>query len=196
MTRKLTFAALTADRWHDLERLFGPERGASGGCWCMWWRVRKAEYDRLGRDGRKRAMRQLVEDGEVPGIIGYDAGHPVAWCAIARRESTPRFNGARVAAPASEVTAADWAITCFYIAPTHRHKRLMSTLVTAALKHARKHGARTVEGCPIEPKRRLRWGEGFVGIASVFRGAAFVDVAKRSPTRSLMRRHLRRKRAD
>ena len=67
----------------------------------------------------------------------------------------------------------------------------MPALVDAAVKHARRNGARTIEGCPIEPKRKLMWGEGFVGIASVFRGASFTEVEKRSETRSLMRRDLK-----
>src|SRR6185436_5677335 len=28
---------LTAGRWSDLERVFGPN-GANSGCWCMWFR--------------------------------------------------------------------------------------------------------------------------------------------------------------
>lgn len=196
MTTKLTFEPLTPDRWDDLERLFGPERGANSGCWCMWWRVKKPEWDTLGKAGRKRAFKALVASGEVPGIIAYEGDDAVAWCAIAPRTATPRFNTSRVAAPTGAITPADWAITCFYIAPTHRHKRLMSALVDAALKHARRNGARAVEGCPIEPKRRLMWGEGFVGIASVFRGAAFEEVAKRSETRTLMRRDLKRGRSN
>ena len=47
--------------------------------------------------------------------------------------------------------------------------------------------SRTVEACPIEPARPLIWGEAFVGIASVFRQAGFDEVARRSPTRPLMR---------
>ncbi|HEB84575.1 MAG TPA: N-acetyltransferase, partial [Bacteroidetes bacterium] len=28
---------LSPERWGDFEALFG-ERGACGGCWCMYWR--------------------------------------------------------------------------------------------------------------------------------------------------------------
>ena len=34
---ELDFRPLTPDRWKDLEALFG-KHGATGGCWCMWWR--------------------------------------------------------------------------------------------------------------------------------------------------------------
>jgi hypothetical protein len=37
--KQLEFIPATAERWQDLETLFG-ERGAYGNCWCMWWRMR------------------------------------------------------------------------------------------------------------------------------------------------------------
>ena len=33
----------SADRWPDLETLFG-ERGACGGCWCLFFRLPRAQY--------------------------------------------------------------------------------------------------------------------------------------------------------
>ena len=35
---KLTIRPLTPDLWPALEDLFG-KRGASNGCWCMYWRA-------------------------------------------------------------------------------------------------------------------------------------------------------------
>ncbi|MEZ5925629.1 MAG: GNAT family N-acetyltransferase [Hyphomicrobiaceae bacterium] len=187
-TAALTFEPLTPDRWDDLEQLFGPERGGNSGCWCLWWRIRKPEWDRLGKPGRKRQFRAVVAAGEVPGLLAYQGGRPVGWCAIAPRTATPRLNTSRVAAPTDPVTAGDWAITCFYIASEHRQGGLMRSLIEAAVTHARRHGAKRVDACPIEPRRKLMWGEGFVGIASAFRRAGFVEVERRSETRILMRR--------
>ena len=42
---ELDIHPLTPDRWDDFEELFG-ERGAYGGCWCMWWRITRAEFER------------------------------------------------------------------------------------------------------------------------------------------------------
>jgi GNAT superfamily N-acetyltransferase len=184
----LTFKPLTPDRWDDLETLFGPERGGNAGCWCLWWRVKKPEWDKLGKEGRMKRFRTIVEEGDVPGIIAYVRKAPVGWCAIAPRTATPRLSTSRVAALTEPVTPADWAITCFYIAATHRRTGLMAALVEAALKHAKRHGARRVDACPVEPKRQLMWGEGFVGIASVFRKSGFTEVERRSETRILMRK--------
>jgi hypothetical protein len=41
---QLEFHPATPDHWHDLEALFG-ERGAYGNCWCMWWRMKRSEFD-------------------------------------------------------------------------------------------------------------------------------------------------------
>lgn len=189
---KLTFKPLTPDRWDDLEKLFGPERGANSGCWCMFWRIKRPEWEKLGKDGRKKQFSAVVRTGEVPGIITYAGQEPAGWCAIAPRAATPRLNSSRVAAPTDPVTPKDWAITCFYIAPGHRRSGMMGALVDAAVKHAKKNGARRIDACPIDPKRNLIWGEGFVGIASVFREAGFAEIDRRSETRILMRMDLGR----
>ena len=52
------------DRWHDLEKLFG-ERGACGGCWCMWWRLRRSEFDQKKGPGTKRALKKLISMGQA-----------------------------------------------------------------------------------------------------------------------------------
>ncbi len=187
---RLTFKPLTPDRWDDLEKLFGPDRGGSSGCWCMFWRIKRPEWDKLGKDGRKKQFRAVVGQGDVPGIIAYAGKEPAGWCAIAPRSATPRLNTSRVAAPTEPVTPEHWAITCFYIASAHRRGGMMGALVDAAVKYAKKNGARRVDACPIEPKRDLMWGEGFVGIASVFREAGFDVVEQRSQTRILMRKDL------
>ena len=41
---QLEFAAVTSERWDDFEELFGT-RGAYGGCWCMWWRLTRKEFE-------------------------------------------------------------------------------------------------------------------------------------------------------
>jgi hypothetical protein len=52
---KLSFHPLTAERWPDLEKLFG-ERGACGGCWCMAWRLPRAEWEAGRGEPHKRAL--------------------------------------------------------------------------------------------------------------------------------------------
>jgi hypothetical protein len=63
---KLEFHPLTPERWRDFETLFG-ERGACRGCWCMWPRLSRSQYEMRKGARNKRAMKKLVEDGCEPG---------------------------------------------------------------------------------------------------------------------------------
>src|SRR5215831_7993664 len=60
----------SAERWHDLETLFG-ERGADAGCWCMFWRIEHALYTRQTTADHKAALKEFVEGGQVPGLLLY-----------------------------------------------------------------------------------------------------------------------------
>ncbi|MGD9509092.1 MAG: hypothetical protein AB7O95_18290 [Geminicoccaceae bacterium] len=62
---------LTGDRWEDLERLFGPERGAVGGCWCLWFKLARQDWKVLARPERKAMLRAQVDAGPPPGVLGY-----------------------------------------------------------------------------------------------------------------------------
>src|SRR5690349_24774307 len=88
VAQQLSTQPLTEERWADLERLFG-RHGACGGCWCMWWVVPRGQFNAQKGEANKAALRARVEAGEVPGLIGYLDGHPVAWCAVAPRSCYP-----------------------------------------------------------------------------------------------------------
>src|SRR5688572_31149129 len=80
----LVFQPLITDRWSDLEALFG-ERGGCGGCWCMTWRLPRAEYEAGKGAGNRAALEKLVRAGPPPGILAYAQTGPIAWCAVAPR---------------------------------------------------------------------------------------------------------------
>jgi len=182
---------LTPERWLDLVDLFGPERGANSGCWCMWPRILRSEWNTLGKDGRKRRFSGIVKKGPPPGLLAYEGDVAIGWVAVGPRSSVMRFDTGRNSRPLEEATDPDpdrtYAITCFYIRTGHRKQGLMQKLAEAAAKHARKQGAAAVEACAIEPDKPLQWGDGFVGLATVFRRLGFDEVARRSPKRPLMR---------
>ena len=62
--------AATPERWDDVCAVAG-SNGFYSGCWCTWWLVASAEFDRLGHDGRRATLERLVLDGEEPGLIAY-----------------------------------------------------------------------------------------------------------------------------
>ncbi len=177
---------LTPDRWDDFVDLFGPERGANSGCWCMWWRMKRADWKAVPREEKRERFCAIVESGPPPGVLAYAGGAAAGWCAIGPRATLPRMNASRVAAPFDGIDDV-WAVNCFYIRAGKRGEGLMSRLLHAAVAFAAGQGAAAIEACPIDTKRKLVWGEGYVGIASVFRDAGFEEVARRSPTRPLMR---------
>ena len=80
----LSFQPATTERWGDLEALFGP-RGACFGCWCMFHRVKRSVWQAQQGEANRQAMKSLMEAGQVPGIIAYDGGTPVAWVSVAPR---------------------------------------------------------------------------------------------------------------
>lgn len=189
---RISIEPLTPKRWRDLEDLFGPERGANSGCWCMWPRLPGAAWKAASREQRKAMFRAIVKKGPPPGLMAYEQGVAIGWCAVGPRATVSRFNVSRVSKPADDAQDSNkaFAITCFYIRSGHRRKGLMSILAEAALEFARERGARSVEVCAVDTPRKLIWGEGFVGLASVFRKLSFKEIARRTPTRPLMRLQL------
>ncbi|HEX2296576.1 MAG TPA: GNAT family N-acetyltransferase [Actinomycetota bacterium] len=176
---------LTSERWRDLETLFG-SRGAVGGCWCMWWRLPRAEYERTKGDGNRARLRTLVDGGAVPGVLGYLGDEPVAWCAVEPRDAYPVLDRSRVL---KRVDAAPvWSVTCFFIAKEHRDRGLGTAMLRAAVAHAAEAGALLVEGYPVDPvKDRMPTVFAHTGFVEMFRAAGFEEVERRSPTRPIMR---------
>jgi GNAT superfamily N-acetyltransferase len=192
---RLTFHPLTPSRWEDLERLFGP-RGACAGCWCTFFRYRKAEWTAGQGEGNRRRQRAYVRAGNVPGILAYDGDEPVGWVAVEPRERYPVVLASRTTRPADpDRQRPAWAITCFYVARARRGLGLMRALVDAAVVHARASGAERVEGYPVDYRSPV--GASFVyhGVAPVFAAAGFEEIARPSRTRAIMRLELSAPRA-
>jgi GNAT superfamily N-acetyltransferase len=179
---------LTSDRWGDLVALFG-ERGACGGCWCMWWRLARSAFEKGKGAGNRRALGRIVRAGGVPGLIAYSGGIPAGWCSVAPREDYPVLSRSRVLAPVDDRPV--WSIVCFFVAKPFRRTGLTAALIEGALAYAKKKGAAIVEGYPVEPKKGvIPDALAYTGLASSFRGAGFAEVARRSSTRPVMRYYL------
>jgi len=187
-TLDLVFEPVTPERWPDLESLFGP-RGAIGGCWCMWWRIKRVEFERKQGDGNHQAMRSIIESGQVPGILAYKDGVPIAWCSVAPRDDFPVLDRSPVLKRVDQQLV--WSIVCFFIAKGFRHQGLSEIVLRAAVEYAGRNGARIVEGYPIEPKKDSTPDiYAFTGMLSTFQKVDFVEVARRSERRPIMRYYL------
>ncbi len=186
----LTFLPLTRERWSDFEVLFG-ERGACGGCWCMFWRLKRAEFERGKGPGNKKAMKAIVNSGEVPGILAFYEGKPVGWCSVAPREQFSALERSRILKRIDDLPV--WSVTCFYIDKQYREKGLSIQLLKAAVEYVKRRGGRILEAYPVEPKKeRIAAAFVWTGLASAFVKAGFVECARRSETRPVMRYHIDR----
>lgn len=182
---------LTPDRWVDLVDLFGPERGANSGCWCLWPRVSGVEFKAMDREARKKSFRSIVKRGPPPGLIAYDGVRAVGWCAVGPRPSLARFESAKASRLPVDADGPEtghvYAISCFFIRSGYRKLGLTRKLARAAIDFARRQGASAIDACAIDPDRPLIWGEGFVGVTSIYLDLGFCEIARRSPRRPLMR---------
>ncbi len=181
---------LTPERWPDLEKLFGP-RGACGGCWCMYWRLPGKEFKASSGDGNRKALRKIVKGGTIPGLLAYDAGEPVGWCAVAPREALKRLETARTLKPIDDLPV--WSVSCFFIKKGHRRKGLTVKLLEAAKKHVRRQGGTLLEGYPSVPKGDAVDTFAWTGLPGAFEKAGFEVVARPSGARAIVRFDLGRR---
>jgi len=183
------FHPLTIEHWADFERLFGP-RGACGGCWCMFWKLSRADFNRNQGEENRLAQKAIVELGRTPGLLAYVDGIPAGWCALEPRENYPGLARSRILKPVDETPV--WSVTCFYVDKRYRRQGLTVALLRAAVDYVARQGGKVVEGYPTEP-RQEKAPPPFVytGLASAFLQAGFVEVARRSETRPIMRYYLK-----
>jgi GNAT superfamily N-acetyltransferase len=183
-TMQLSFRPLTPDLWTDFEHLFGP-RGACGGCWCMFWKLRGKAFDESTGEPTRQMQKSVVESGTVPGLLAFDGNEPVGWIAVEPRSAYPKLAHSKILKPVDDEDV--WSITCFFVTKQARRQGLTVELLKAAVEHVRRQGGKIVEGYPVETKKDMPAPFIYTGTAAAFREAGFVEVARRSETRPIMR---------
>ena len=181
---RLKFYPATPSRWGDLEELFGAN-GACGGCWCMFWRLPRKEYEQHKGNDNKKALQRLVEDSQKPGILAYSGNEPVGWCAVAPRPVYVALERSRILKPLDDEPV--WSISCLFVRKDFRRQGVSSQLLRAAAELASKQGAKIVEGYPTDPASE-KSADPFLwhGVTSAFLAAGFKEVARRSTSRPIM----------
>jgi len=182
-----SFFPATADRWADLEQLFGP-RGACSGCWCMYWRLPNAQFTAQKGEANHQALRDIVDSGSAPGILAYDNGQPVGWCSVAPRGEFARLASSRNLRPVDETPV--WSVVCFFVTKAYRRKGISVALLNAAAEYVQSQGGRMLEGYPTQPSDKLPDPFVYTGLQSAFVRAGFSEAARPSRTRAIMRRQL------
>lgn len=188
----VTVHPLTAERWPDLERLFGPQ-GAYSSCWCTWWRQAASAFDagcHNGGAGNRALLHSLAEAGDEPGLIAYRGGQPIGWVSVSPRPEFGRILRSRLVGPAPDEAAdpGTWAVVCFWMPRSERGRGLATALLQAAIAHARARGARFLEAYPADARGEHRPSSAlFTGPLSMYLSAGFREIERRSPNRPIVR---------
>jgi GNAT superfamily N-acetyltransferase len=177
----LAIRPLTPDLWPALENLFG-SKGASNGCWCMYWRIGSA-YRRNPADANKAAFREVVMRGPPPGLLAFEGETAVGWCQLTPRDALPWLDRTWRLRRVDDMPV--WSLSCLYVRKGHRRRGIASALIEAALKAAEEAGAPALEAYPLDAA--LSPSATGTGYASTFERTGFKTVVRRAPPRPIMR---------
>ncbi len=179
-----TFHPATPDRWRDLARLFG-ERGACGGCWCMYWRKSRRDFQKDKGSANRESLRNIIAAGPPPGVLAYSGAEPAGWCAVAPRSEYTTLAKSRVLKPIDDQPV--WSVSCFFVARPFRRQGLSVALLQAAVRFVKSQGGKIVEGYPVAPKRSLPDAFAWTGLPGAFRDAGFRKARGGSAARPIYR---------
>ena len=180
----------SADRWPDVERVMQTP-GDPETCWCQVFRVLREDWDERPVERNRDDLRALVEAGSRPGLVAYDDGSPVGWCAVAPLEHYVRFATSPYIAearPDGDDQSGRWMVTCFVVVPPARGSGLVDTMLAAAVEHARANGATGLEAIPldVENAEHVSADDLFSGTLSAFEQEGFDRLAQLGPERVLV----------
>jgi GNAT superfamily N-acetyltransferase len=134
-------------------------------------------------------MKRIVDQGEIPGILAYLGRRAIGWCAVSPRKKYIRLQRSRVLKPIDEQLV--WSIVCLLVDTEFRRCGVSVALLNASADYVRLRGGRIVEGYPVQPRTsHMPDAFAWTGVASAYRRAGFIEQARRSATRPIMRRIL------
>jgi Acetyltransferase (GNAT) family. len=144
------------------------------------------QFTESSQSDKESLLREELAKDPAPALIAYVDGEAAGWVRVGPRPTQQRLARTRAFAGNSEEPWDDtdvWAVSCFVVRKEHRRRGLNATMLRAAVDYAREHGARVVEGYPIDPNagRRRSANELFHGVVSTFRDAGFREVARPRP---------------
>ena len=179
---------LTSTNWKDFENLFGP-KGAYGGCWCMWWRLTKKEFEKGQGEGNRRTMKKLVDSGIIPGLIAYNNNESCGWCSIAPREQYSSLERSRVLKRVDDKNV--WSMVCFYIHKNYRGQNIGEKLILGAIEYVKSKGGQIIETYPtIMQKKILPPVSSFMGLTKIYEKLRFKEISQPSPSKIIMRYYI------
>ena len=154
-------------RYDDFAAVVGPQRPGARGCWCLAYRDSRVPVDERGE-----FMRAACATGPGPGVLVYVDDVVGGWCSIAPRTGYRRLLNSRTIPVPDDLDA--WIAVCFVVRAGFRRHGLMHRLLAGAVAHAAEHGAKVVEGYPVDTVGdRVDVISGYVGTVDLFERAGF-----------------------
>jgi GNAT superfamily N-acetyltransferase len=155
----------------------------------MVWRRSRADWERGKGTGNRAAFQRVVRRGPAPGILAYADGQPIAWCAIAPRETYVQLERSRVLKRIDAEPV--WSVSCLFVTRALRRRGVSIALLRAAGEFAASQGARIIEGYPVEPySEKMPDAFAWTGTIAAFRAAGYAEAARGSAKRPIMRLHV------
>jgi GNAT superfamily N-acetyltransferase len=181
---------VTTDLLKDAESLFESDQ-ATAGCFCMWFIIPVVDYHAGGAKRNRELLRELTNSSPHPiGLLAYQDGEPVGWCAAGPRDRyeralrIPSFKGRD-----SSEDQSVWLVPCFFIAQVARRRGVAKALLEGAVALAQEAGAKAIEGFPFVTGAKLG-KDPMVGAEAIFEACGFEATRRPSNTRVVMRREL------
>lgn len=199
---RVTVVDATPDRWDGVATVMGT-RGDPSRCWCQYF-LFDGNYLARSVETNRAALRRQVRASDPPlGVLAYLAEESmgraddeaarrgnheaVGWCGVAPRSRYPRLSHSQVALATADEDGL-WSVTCFVVRTGFRRRGVGTALLAGALDLARRSGARSVEAYPVDTAVKKSSSAGlYVGALSLFERAGFVEVARPTPSRAVVR---------
>jgi len=151
----------------------------------MFWKLRGKAFDENTGEPARQMQKSYVESGAIPGLLAYEEDKPVGWIAVEPRTAYPKLAHSRILKPVDDADV--WSVTCFFVAKQARRRGVTVELLKAAVNYVKGQGGKIVEGYPVDAKRDMPAPFVYTGTAAAFQKAGFIEVARRSETRPIMR---------
>jgi len=193
---KLAIRPLTPERWPDLEAIFAA-KGCSIAkmCWCMAYR-RSGKRGELPKGmthskANRAELKAITDSGTTAGLIAYDGKKPVGWISLGPREDFKRLEKSPIMKPVDDKPT--WSVICFVVPSEYRGQGVAHALLEGGIAYAKKHGAKRVEGYPVDKTGPQNDDNLWFGTKGMFDQAGFEVIARRKPARPVVRLALVRK---
>lgn len=178
-------APATPERWDDLVAIMS-DCAAGRKCWCAYWYLPHKACRAGWGDANREVLESRVKGGLLPGIIAYVGDTPAAWVSVAPRTAFDRLNRSKTFPPLDEKPV--YAVNCFVVVKRFRRQGLTAELARAAADFAFARGAPGVEAYPVASEAKSGPYDLFLGTSGAFAAAGYVEVARATPRRPVMRK--------